>query len=134
MASTPLFVSTAFGTLGAASFSALVTSPATGAGATAIVTGGTNGSIVRGIRFTIPTNANATMLLIYYNDTSSKYLYDYVTVDPRNPGSVPAPGNPPWTATWINPNPDPLKATYQFMAGAVSGTNLFKAVALGGDA
>lgn len=128
----PIFIKQAYANGTPVSFSDLITNVENGAGATTIVTGAENGSLVRGIQFMAPGEFDLTALLIYHKTGTTRRLVGSLLV--VHDGTVPPGGvTLPWSGTWENPNPGPLKDGDSFEAGAISGDTVFHAWALGGD-
>lgn len=103
----------------------------TSTGMTTVVTGGTNDSIVVGIRFVAITSTGAgTFLNIFYNDSGTRKLVGQLAVPPN---IEPDSDTECWTGTWNNPNASGfLAASDAFDVVPMTGGCTFVAWAIGG--
>lgn len=130
----PIFVLTGFGSPVSFSGSCTDFTGTTTAGLTTVITGGANGSRVTGIKFNVTGTLGApTLILIFHRSGATYRLYDVVQCTPFADSQTPSNTVPPFTVTWTNPNPGPLKNGDIFTCAQYSGSLTWHAVALGGD-
>lgn len=125
MATTPLFVGSAFATP-CVSFTT-VSTDRTGAGTYATLIVGAP-SLLTGIRFRAITQTIDTKLLIFHDDGTNVKLIDELGIYVANPAQA------AWVGLWTPPNGEMLLASAdEIMAAIYSGSMTIHSHALGGN-
>jgi hypothetical protein len=114
---TPPFIQTAFGS--PASISTAVTDRTGATAGTTVVTGGTNGSRVTGIRFTATGITSEGYMLIFHLSGATRRFIGEIPIAAWTPTAQ----TPAWTGEWTNPNTNPMNLVNGDIIQAAPTTN-----------